>query len=407
MIRADLETEGLNKLLLGTLIALLCINTYADDLKVADDFKSGDLVSADTFNQIFDTIEKINRTIVDTDLVGVWSCNAMTSRNTSGWTSKGVFYILENAQVNLTASSASTSLESAYAISTSSPSPFKRTLTSAFSGTYVLYNNKLFTKQADESEARIWDVNIISPTRFELTFLETSAQSFPTNYASFITCDSAEAVPAPPTSPRVAIDSTNKRLTLTWTDSSNDETGFKVYRKLSSETEYSLLTTLIGESSYADPTATENLTAYYQITSYNDNGESAKSKTVSAVADYTPPIVASTSPSGSSSVAQADFTDPPAPGSLPVVFTFSEPVTTWPYCDPCTDASLFSLTVNGSSNTGKLKAPAGVEILSNTVRANLVYQAGATYELTLANEWIRDANGNVMEQDYSVTITTP
>jgi hypothetical protein len=62
LIRADLENAGLNRLLLGTLIALLCINTYADDLKVADDFESGDLVSADTFNQIFDTIEKINRT---------------------------------------------------------------------------------------------------------------------------------------------------------------------------------------------------------------------------------------------------------------------------------------------------------------------------------------------------------
>jgi hypothetical protein len=180
-----------------------------------------------------------------------------------------------------------------------------------------------------------------------------------------------------------------------------------VYRKLSSETEYSLLTTLVGESSYADSTATENLTAYYQITSYNDNGESAKSKTVSAVADYTPPTVASTSPSGSSSVAQADFTDPPAPGSLPVVFTFSEPVTTWPYCDPCTDASLFSLTVNGSSNIGKLQATAGVKVLGNTLQANLVYQAGATYVLTLSNEWVRDANGNVMNEDYSLTLTTP
>ena len=404
----------MNKLLLGTLFALLCINSYADDLKVADDFKSGDLVSADTFNQIFDTIEKINRTVVDTDLVGVWSCDAMTTRNTSGWTSKSLFYVLENAQVNLTASSASTSLESPYSISTSDPSPFKREgagtppFTGAFSATYTLHKNKLFTKYSGDDSARIWDVNIVSPTRFELTFLETSATSFPASYASFITCDSAEAVPASPTSPSVSIDAINKQLTIDWTDSSNDETGFKVYRKLSSETEYSLLTTLTGESSYADPTATENLTAYYQITSYNDNGESAKSKTVSAVADYTPPTVASTSPAGSSSVAQADFTDPPAPGSLPVVFTFSEPVTTWPYCDPCTDASLFSLTVNGSSDlTGKLQAPAGVEILGNTVQANLVYQAGATYVLTLANEWIRDANGNLMKEDYSVTITTP
>jgi hypothetical protein len=392
---------------LGTLIALLCINTYADDLKVADDFKSGDLVSADTFNQIFDTIEKINRTVVDTDLVGVWSCNAMTSRNTSGWTSKGLFYILENAQVNLTASSASTSLESAYTISTSSPSPFKRTLTSAFSGTYVLYNNKQFTKQTDESEARIWDVNNISPTRFELTFLETSAQSFPTNYASFITCDSAEAVPASPTSPSASIDADNKRLTIAWTDASNDETGFKVYRKLSSETEYSLLTTLIGETSYADPNVTENLTAYYQITAYNDNGESAKSKTVSEIGDYTAPSVTSTSPAAASSVPQSDFSDPPAPGTLPVVFSFSEAVTTWPYCDPCTDTSLFSLTVNGTDSPSKLSAPAGVKLLGNSLQANLTYEAGATYVLTLSNEWIRDANGNVMKDDYSLTWTTP
>ena len=49
----------MNKVLLGTLVALLCVSSYADDLKIADDFKSGDVVSAETFNQIFDTIEKI------------------------------------------------------------------------------------------------------------------------------------------------------------------------------------------------------------------------------------------------------------------------------------------------------------------------------------------------------------
>jgi len=397
----------LNKLLVGTLLAFTCISSYADDLKVADDFKSGDLVSADTFNQIFGTLEQINRTVVDTDLVGVWSCDAMTTRNTDGWTSKSLFYILEDSQVNLTASSSATSLESAYTISTSSPSPFKRTLASAFSGTYILYNNKLFTKQADESEARIWDVNIISATRFELTFLETSAQSFPTNYASFITCDSAEAVPASPTSPSASIDADNKRLTIAWTDASNDETGFKVYRKLSSETEYSLLTTLIGETSYADPNITENLTAYYQITAYNANGESAKSKTVSEIGDYTAPTVTSTTPAAASSVPQSDFSDPPAPGTLPVVFSFSEAVTTWPYCDPCTDTSLFSLTINGTDSPSKLSAPAGVKLLGNSLQANLTYEAGATYVLTLSNEWIRDANGNVMKDDYSLTWTTP
>ena len=97
-----MENVNLNKFLLFNL--LLPFFLFSEDLNIADDFQEGDLLSAETFNQIFDTIEKINRTVVDTDLVGVWTCNAMTSRNTTGWTSKGLFYILENAQVNLTAS---------------------------------------------------------------------------------------------------------------------------------------------------------------------------------------------------------------------------------------------------------------------------------------------------------------
>jgi len=396
----------LNKLLVGTLLAFTCISSFADDLKVADDFKSGDLVSADTFNQIFDTIEKINRTVVDTDLVGVWSCDAMTTRNTTGWTSKSLFYILENSQVNLTASSSATSLESAYTISTSSPSPFKRTLASAFSGTYILYNNKLFTKQADESEARIWDVNILSPTRFELTFLETSAQSFPTNYASFITCDSAEAVPASPTAPSVSLDAENKRLIVAWTDASDDVLGFRVYRKLSSDTDYRLLTTLTGENSFADVNVTEGQTAYYQVVAYNDNGESAKSKTVSATLDYTAPTVVSTTPenNGTGSRQLRD-----------VVVTFSEKVEiACPSGDQYTDmacpssgyAISFTALIEGSSRSVGTKSITagygGSTTLSLTTMGSAerfdANQSGI--KVTVNKDWIRDANGVQMAEDF-------
>jgi len=400
----------LNKLLVVTLLAFVCVSSYADDLKVADDFKSGDLVSADTFNQIFDTIEKINRTVVDSDLVGVWKCSAVhaSSNNYNGWINKGVIYELTDAQVNFTASSATTSLESAYSYSTSSPTPFFRSSdpAEAGTGTYQFYKGLLVLKNAATSKRGVatmpWKLDVVSDTRIILEKKNASG-----NTPELVSCDSAEAVPASPTSPSVSIDADNKRLTIAWTDSSNDETGFKVYRKLSSETEYSLLTTLIGETSYADPDVTENLTAYYQIAAYNDNGESAKSKTVSEIGDYTAPTVTSTTPATASSVPQSDFSDIPAPGTLPVVFSFSEAVTTWPYCDPCTDASLFALTVNGTNSPIQLDVPAGVKVLGNTVQANLYYEAGATYVLTLSTEWIRDANGNVMKGDYSVTLTTP
>jgi len=379
------------------------MSSYADDLKVADDFKSGDLVSADTFNQIFDTIEKINRTVVDTDLVGVWSCDAMTTRNTTGWTSKSLFYILENAQVNLTASSSPTSLESAYTISTSSPSPFKRTLASAFSGTYILYNNKLFTKQADESEARIWDVNIISPTRFELTFLETSAQSFPTNYASFITCDSAEAVPASPTAPTATNNKTG--INLAWTDSSSDETGFKVYRKLSSETEAKVIATQTAVT-YSDTDLSEGQTAYYQVTAYNDNGDSAKSKAVSATLDSTAPTVVSTTPENNGTGSRQ---------LRSVVVTFSEKVEIFcPAGDQYTDmncpssgnAISFTALVEGSSRTVSTKSITsgygGSTTLSMTTMGSAerfdANQTGIT--VTVDKDWIRDANGVQMTEDF-------
>ena len=396
----------MNKLLVGTLFAVACISSHADDLKVADDFKSGDLVSADTFNQIFNTLESINRSVIDTDLIGVWNCSAIHASGSAwnGWESKGLVYEIKDAQVNFTASSAETSLGEAYSFSTSSPTPFWRSSdpASADTGTYQLFKGLLVMKRNGDVNLVDWQVDIVSDTRFTLYKPIVNG-----NQPNYVVCDSAEAVPASPTSPSVSIDADNKRLTIAWTDSSNDETGFKVYRKLSSETEYSLLTTLIGETSYADPDVTENLTAYYQIAAYNDNGESAKSKTVSEIGDYTAPTVTSTTPATASSVPQSDFSDIPAPGTLPVVFSFSEAVTTWPYCDPCTDASLFTLTVNGTNSPIQLDVPAGVKVLGNTVQANLYYEAGATYVLTLSTEWIRDANGNVMKGDYSVTLTTP
>ena len=47
------------------LMVLAWASVQADDLKIADDFESGNLVSADTFNHILDTKEDINRTVVD------------------------------------------------------------------------------------------------------------------------------------------------------------------------------------------------------------------------------------------------------------------------------------------------------------------------------------------------------
>ena len=158
-------------------------SVQADDLKIADDFKSGDLVSADTFNQIFDTIEKINRTVVDADLVGVWSCTSIYSgsNSQSGWSDKTVYRVLAGSQVNFVASSATTSEESPYSISTSTPNPISQNSSSdqasSFAGTYILRDNNIWIKHGSLSKTYRYDVDIVSPTKFIASLAQGGATS--------------------------------------------------------------------------------------------------------------------------------------------------------------------------------------------------------------------------------------
>jgi autonomous glycyl radical cofactor GrcA len=340
----------------------------------------------------------------------VWSCSAVHLGNSSfdatGWTKKDFIYELSTSQVNFTASSSSTSKEAAYTFTTSSPSPFWRksssSSNSADTGTYILYDGMLVTKNLGGiNEAYPLSVEVVSDTRIILTAL------WKTNELSErIVCDSAEAVPASPTAPSVSLDAENKRLIVAWTDASDDELGFRVYRKLSSDTDYRLLTTLTGENSFADVNVTEGQTAYYQVVAYNDNGESAKSKTVSATLDYTAPTVVSTTPenNGTGSRQLRD-----------VVVTFSEKVEiACPSGDQYTDmacpssgyAISFTALIEGSSRSVGTKSITagygGSTTLSLTTMGSAerfdANQSGI--KVTVNKDWIRDANGVQMAEDF-------
>ena len=395
-----LENVNLNKFFLFYLILPFFI--FSDDLKIADDFQEGDLLSAETFNQIFDTIEKINRTIVTEDLMGTWSCDAMTTRQTAGWLDKRLYYLLEDAQVNFAIGPDGTIAKNI--LSTSTPSPFKRQ-SSSFSGEFSVLNNKLFTKSNGENESRIWNINFISESRFELTFLETSAQSFPANYASFITCDSAVAVPAAPTSPSALNAKTS--INLTWVDSSNDETGFKVYRKQGSN-EFTLVSTQTT-TSYVDSDTSEGVTYSYYISSYNDNGESKKSKVVSATLDNTKPFVVSHLPADGENYLGNTIT-----------ITFNEVIeikcpedkrgtgiaTGLCNANPAIEVFLSGGPTNGGQISGESYywfGLVGEKGISFT--ANFVDGAYPNHSVTVSKDHIFDLNGNQMDEDFTFSFT--
>jgi len=399
-----LEDVNLNKFLILPLVFSIIVSS--DDLKIAEDFKEGDIVSAETFNQIFDTLEKINRTVKTEDLIGTWSCDAMTTRETSGWINKGLYCSLEGAQVNF--SDAVSGTGSAKVVTTSSPSPFKR-VNSSFTGEFIVLNNKLFTKDSGETDSRIYDINFISDSRFELTFLETSAQSFPANYASFLTCDSSAKVPAAPTLPSAV--NNKATITLTWADASVDEIGFKIYRKIDGSSEYTLISTQT-ENSYSDSDTSEGTKYFYYIVSYNDNGDSAKSLIVSAAADSIAPTAIASSPANNETVGRQLYE---------IIVEFSENVVivcpagdqyigefnNGPNCPTTGGAITFTANIEGSSRTASLRnitigTGGNKNLKLGTMGSAERFDANQNnIEVKINKDWIRDANGNQMTSDFS------
>jgi hypothetical protein len=147
-------------------------------------------------------------------------------------------------------------------------------------------------------------------------------------------------------------------------------------------------------ATYSDTDLTEGQTAYYQVVAYNDNGESAKSKTVSATRDSVVPSITNVTPIDGSSLVDS--------GTFEVTLTFSEPIKTTPRAGA--GSSLLYAKINGE----KVEVTyGGTDVLVNSVSQFLIYQSSSTYEITIDKGWVTDANNLGMESDYTWTFSTP
>jgi len=91
------------------------------------------------------------------------------------------------------------------------------------------------------------------------------------------------AIPAAPSN-LVATAASSSAINLTWTDASNNEDGFRVYRGATSTTVTDCVATLgAGATSYSDNSLAAATTYYYQVKAYNSAGESAASNVASAI----------------------------------------------------------------------------------------------------------------------------
>ena len=105
------------------------------------------------------------------------------------------------------------------------------------------------------------------------------------------------ALPSPPTAPSTLTATTlsSSKINLTWADKSTNETGFEIWRSLTTNTNFILLKTLGNNSTsqvnYIDSSLYANVTYYYKVRAVGVGGYSVYTNQVSKTTLNTAPVV--------------------------------------------------------------------------------------------------------------------
>jgi fibronectin type 3 domain-containing protein len=95
----------------------------------------------------------------------------------------------------------------------------------------------------------------------------------------------------------------SSQVDLSWTDTADNESGFKIERSVSTNTNYTLLAVLgMNITSYTDISVTQGNTYYYRVTAYNIYGDSTYSSEVSVTLPPAIPTNLTLTPASSSQI---------------------------------------------------------------------------------------------------------
>ncbi len=132
---------------------------------------------------------------------------------------------------------------------------------------------------------------------YKILSVNTYGQSAFTAVSS-ATTPALPAKPAAPTTLAGTVLSSTK-INLTWSDNSNNETGFEIWRSVGNNTNFILLKTLGSNATlqvtYADSSLYANVVYYYQVRAFGVGGYSAYTNQVNKTTSNTPPLIAAIS----------------------------------------------------------------------------------------------------------------
>ncbi|HYG38805.1 MAG TPA: fibronectin type III domain-containing protein [Cytophagales bacterium] len=122
--------------------------------------------------------------------------------------------------------------------------------------------------------------------RYQLTAGGISKQLIPD--VAFADYNLSSSLPTSPNS-LVAEVAAYNRINLTWTDRSDNETGFEIYRSTTNNSNHQLIATVDAETTtYADLSLSGSTRYYYKVRAINDNGSSTFSNEVNKTTPVSP-----------------------------------------------------------------------------------------------------------------------
>jgi hypothetical protein len=273
-------------IVLTSILLSFPMNLIGADYDTPHTFSCGDTISADMMNEIFDYIKNVNKMITASELIGTWSCSryaqssycAVNDNITWGWTletdsgfryNSGTLVMIDDG-------------DGTYSYTTSKPNIFScGDFDGAGFGDWVVKNNKLFmniSRGGIKGEANnnahniIVSLDVVSNTKFMMEVPDIEAGF------TVAECDKQNI---PPTTPATfTASASGKTVSLAWTDSSTDETGFKVLRKDSCDGSYSTVGTADADATSTSDTITAAGSYWYRVSATNSNGDSVASKMV-------------------------------------------------------------------------------------------------------------------------------
>jgi subtilisin family serine protease len=120
-----------------------------------------------------------------------------------------------------------------------------------------------------------------------------------------------QPAPTAPSAPTglTAVPITDSRIDLAWTDTSSNETGFRIRRKVGNAGEWVVVATLGANiSTWQNSELTAGTTYFYNVTAFNSSGESAVSNEAYATTPITPPFAPTNLVAAVRSASRVDLT---------------------------------------------------------------------------------------------------